>query len=91
MKTGLIFIMAVLIMNMVIACTAVPVKEPEPKHQMHLPRGAIVLETVPPEYKEEEEAIIFVFKDKCFLVMPTLVAGIYNANLSRTWCPDSPH
>lgn len=69
------------------ACTSAPVKQDEPKPKMRLPMGAVIVDTVPPVYKHEEEAIIFAFKDKCYLVMPTMVDGIFNANMSRTWCP----
>lgn len=88
MKTGMIFIMAVLVMNLVIAGCAIhePVKEPK-EHKTFLPKGSIIVETVDPVFIGEEEGLIFSFKDQCYLLMPTLVDGIYKPNMTRTWCP----
>ncbi len=84
MKAGLLFIMAVLAMNIVIACARLdPVKDAAPTPTWLMPSGATMLDSVP--MTDGTVMRLYKIKDRCYLAT---TAGAALRSLTKTWCPD---
>lgn len=77
------YVTLLMVIALLMACTAAPVKKPATAPTWMMPPGATLLDSVP--MTDGTVMNLYKIKDRCYLATtagPTLVS------LTKTWCPD---